>query len=103
MSAKIAAILAAVLMIAVGGAVFMLNGSHSDEQQGSGTSSDPQNTQDQTYADDTPGSSSSSSSSGTDESVDDSGSWAGTDTVIDDVSGLVLTYVSGTEGCYTIT
>ena len=84
MSNKIMAILAAIIVIAAGSAVFVFGG-----LEGSSSSS---STVYKTSAYDAD-----------DSETDDSDSWtstAGSTTAVDSVSGLTITYVSGPEGCY---
>jgi len=91
MTNKITAILAAVILVAVGGAVFVYGGSVENSILDSNivTSDNEGNTVSQTDDDDS--------------EDDDSTTWSGTDVVIDGTPGITLTYVSGTEGCYAIT
>ena len=87
MSPKIIALLAMVMVLSVGGAIFVY------ESTGgiANTSSN--------------GSNATSATDDDDSEDDDSDTWkdSGTDVVVDTASGLTLTYVSGTEQCYTIT
>ena len=85
MSPKILALIAMALVLSVGGAVFVYGslGGTAD------TSSD--------------GTNATSAADEDDNEDDDSGTWkdSGVDVVVDAASGLTLTYVSGTEQCYT--
>ena len=87
MSPKILALIAMAIVLSVGGAIFVYGslGGTAD------TSSDGSNATSVTDEDDS--------------EDDDSGTWkdSGVDVVVDAASGLTLTYVSGTEQCYTIT
>ena len=87
MSQKITALLAVAMILAVGGAVFVYGGMGSTGDSDSDTSV------------------SASSATDSDDSVeDDSDAWKDEGTAVtDSVTGLVITYVSGTEDCYTIT
>ena len=87
MSPKILALMAMALVLSVGGAVFVygsLGGAVNSTSDGSNATS---------------------ATDDDDSEDDDSGTWkdSGTDVVVDGASGLTLTYVSGTEQCYTIT
>ena len=88
MTGKFTAILAAMMLIAVGAAVFVYGGPGM-------TGSDSASTSDSTTT--------ISQTDDDDSCEDDSSTWSGTDVVVDAASGITLTYVSGTEGCYTIT
>ena len=87
MQSKMFAVMAAIMMVALGGAVFVYGGSLS--QDSTSVSSNGGAAVSVTDDDDT--------------EEDDSSSWSGTDVVTDGASGLTLTYVSGTEDCYSIT
>ena len=87
MSPKILALIAMALVLSVGGAVFVygsLGGAVNSTSDGINATS---------------------ATDDDDSEDDDSGTWkdSGTDVVVDGASGLTLTYVSGTEQCYTIT
>ena len=87
MSPKILALIAMAIVLSVGGAVFVygsLGGAVNSTSDGINATS---------------------ATDDDDSEDDDSGTWkdSGTDVVVDGASGLTLTYVSGTEQCYTIT
>jgi len=88
MNGKLIAVLAAVMMVALGGAVFVY-GTLNESGTGSSTSGDSDSAVSQTDDDDS--------------LEDDSGSWTGTEVAVDEASGVTLSYVSGTENCYTVT
>ena len=90
MSGKITAIAAMILLLAAGGAVFICGGTDllGTSDSNSVSVSDEGKT---------------SQSDDDDNLDDDSSTWSGTDVIVDDASGITLTYVSGTEDCYRIT
>ena len=85
------AIIAVILVAAAGGAVFAYGYTIDDGASDSGTGSEGGNAVSTTDEDD--------------ETEDDSDNWkdTGVDVATDAASGVTLTYVSGTEACYTIT
>ena len=91
MTGKMTAILAVLMLVAVGGAVFVYGGSLTNTASVSNT-----------VASDS-GDNAVSTTDEDDEEEDDSTDWSGTDVVVDGTSGITLTYVSGTADCYTIT
>lgn len=91
MTGKITAILAAILLLAAGGAVFVYGGSLSGSVSDSETSASDSGDSAVPLTDED------------DSEVDDSAEWTGTDVVTDGDLGITLTYVSGTEDCYAIT
>lgn len=93
MTGKITAIAAVILLLAAGGAVFVYGGS------GLLGTSDSSSTGSDSYSD----GGASSQTDDDDATEDDSSAWSGTDVIVDEASGITLTYVSGTENCYTIT
>lgn len=91
MSPKILAVLAVIMVASVGAAVFVYG---SMEDTGTTDTDTPND-----------GNGSVSPVDEDDNEEDDSGTWADSGTVeeVNDASGLTITYVSGTEGCYEIT
>ena len=89
MNGKITAVAAVILLLAAGGAVFAFGGSDLIGTSDSSSSGSNGNATSQTDDDD--------------NEEDDSSTWSGIDVVVDGASGVTLTYVSGTENCYTIT
>lgn len=84
MNPKILAVLAAIGLVAVAGGTFLIGWSSSDD------GSDSSTTTYVTYTD-----------TDDDDEEDDTETWTATETDSDTISGFVITYSSGTEGCYT--
>ena len=84
MNPKILAVLAAIGLVAVAGGTFLIGWSSSDD------GSDSSTTTYVTYTD-----------TDDDDEEDDTETWTATETDADTISGFVITYSSGTKGCYT--